>query len=229
MLAPAEFVEWHVTTMESCAGTKMMGLLFPVIGRIGLEEATMSHERDHHGNMMTMGWGRFAAMIATSTFIMFFLMYQLVYSFDHALFSVNRLVSSLVMGCVMTIVMLGFMWSMYRGIAIKIVVLAGAVLVGVSLLYVNRSQSLIDDVNFMKSMIPHHSIAINNASNAGISDPRVRQLADQIIESQVREIAEMKLLIDDIGNNGKRGNQPLPARPAQVTPDMEQRIREAVQ
>ena len=60
-------------------------------------------------------WIRFAGMIATSTFIMFFLMYQLVYSTDHATFSMNRLIASLVMGCVMTVVMLGFMWSMYQG------------------------------------------------------------------------------------------------------------------
>lgn len=65
--------------------------------------------------MMSMGWGRFAGMIATSTFVMFFLMYQLVYSVDHAMFSVSRLVASLVMGCVMAVVMLGFMWSMYKG------------------------------------------------------------------------------------------------------------------
>ncbi len=57
---------------------------------------------------MGMSWGRFAAMIATSTVIMIFLMYQLVYTFDHALFSMNRLIASLVMGCVMTVVMLAF-------------------------------------------------------------------------------------------------------------------------
>jgi uncharacterized protein (DUF305 family) len=39
-------------------------------------------------------------------------------------------------------------------------------------------------------MIPHHSIAIN-ARKADIRDPRVRELADQIIASQVREIREM--------------------------------------
>lgn len=48
--------------------------------------------------MMKMGWGRFAAMIATSTIIMVFLMYPLVYEVDHAMFSVNRLLASLVMG-----------------------------------------------------------------------------------------------------------------------------------
>jgi Domain of unknown function (DUF305) len=177
---------------------------------------------------MKMGWGRFAAMIATSTFIMFFLMYQLVYSFDHAEFSINRLVASLVMGCVMTVVMLGFMWSMYRGMGTKIAVVAGAAVVGVLLLYLNRSQSLIGDVSFMRSMIPHHSIAINNARKASISDPRVRELADKIITSQVREIAEMKALIHDIDANGERGKQSLPAVEAKVTAEMLPEIHRAV-
>jgi hypothetical protein len=183
---------------------------------------------DQQKQMMGMSWGRLAAMIATSTFIMFFLMYQLIYSLDHATFSMNRLIASLVMGCVMTVVMLGFMWSMYKGMGTKITVLVVAALAGVALLSVNRSQVLIEDVGFMKSMIPHHSIAINNARKASISDPRVRSLADGIIESQVREIAEMKLLIDDIARNGKRGTTELPARSAEVTAEMEREIREAV-
>jgi hypothetical protein len=178
---------------------------------------------------MGMGWGRFAAMIAVSTFIMFFLMYQLIYSLDHALFSVNRLIASLVMGCVMTIVMLAFMWPMYKGMGTKIAILVVAALAGIVLLSVNRSQALIGDVNFMKSMIPHHSIAINNARKASISDPRVRELADGIIESQVREIAEMKLLLEDISRHGERGTAELPARSTDITPEMEQQIREAVQ
>lgn len=183
---------------------------------------------DQQKHRMGMGWGRFAAMIVTSVVIMFFLMYQLVYSFDHAMFSVNRLVASLVMGCVMTIVMLGFMWSMYEGKGTKIAVLIVAAVIGVILLSMNRGQTLISDVSFMKSMIPHHSIAINNARKASISDPRVRKLADGIIESQVREIAEMKQLIDDIERNGERGKARLPARAAEVTPEMESKIKEDV-
>lgn len=171
---------------------------------------------------------RFAAMIATSTLIMFFLMYQLVYEADHLTFSLNRLIATLVMAAVMTVVMLGFMWSMYEGKGVKIAILAGAALLGAALLVVNRAQSLIDDTRFMKAMIPHHSIAINNARKADIRDPRVRKLADEIIASQVREIREMKLLIADIERDGRRGNTPLPARPAVVTPDMEPKIREAV-
>ena len=178
--------------------------------------------------MSGMSWGRFAAMIATSVFIMFFLMYQLVYSFDHAMFSANRLVASLVMGCVMTVVMLSFMWSMYQGLGIKIAVLAVATLSGVVLLFVNRGQALIGDVSFMKSMIPHHSIAINNARKASISEPRVRELADEIIEAQVREIAAMQLLIDDLERNGEQGTRELPPRSTEITPEMESKISEMI-
>jgi hypothetical protein len=190
----------------------------------------MATHEHHEGPPMRMhmGWGRFAAMIATSTAIMFPLMYQLVYEADHLRFSVNRLVASLVMGAVMTALMLGFMWKMYEGQRTKLAVLVGAIVLGGVLLGVNRSQSLIDDTRFMKSMIPHHSIAINNARKADLRDPRVRQLADEIIASQVREIREMDLLLRDIERNGTRGNVRLPARPAVVTPDMQPKLREAI-
>ena len=186
----------------------------------------MDHQ--HSDKMMEMRWRKFAAMVVASTVIMFFLMYQLIYTPDHATFSVTRLVSSLVMGCVMAVLMLAFMWNMYEGRATKFAVLIGASVLGLTMLVVNRDQSLIDDSRFMKSMIPHHSIAINNARKARISDPRVRKLADQIIESQVREIREMNLLIADIERSGERGNEPLPAIPARMTPAMEQEARDAV-
>jgi hypothetical protein len=180
-------------------------------GEVNMEPSAQQH--------MNPSWGRFAAMIATSTVIMFFLMYQLVYSWDHALFSLTRLVSSLVMGCVMAALMLAFMWRMYRPAATKMAVLMVAVVGGIALLAINRSQALIGDVDFMKSMIPHHSIAINNARRADIRDPRVRYLADRITRDQVKEIAEMKLLISDIEANGRRANAPLPAGPATLRPE----------
>lgn len=188
--------------------------------RMGGEEKPMK---------MTMGWGRFAATIATSTVASFFLMYQLIYSADHFTFSMNHLVSAFVMSAVMAVIMLGFMWSMFEGPGLRVAVLLGSVVLGIALLLINRGQILINDTRFLKSMIPHHSIAINNARKAAISDPRVRRVADEIIASQVREIREMQLLIDDIERNGPRGSTPLPARPAVVTPDMQPKIRAAVQ
>lgn len=179
-------------------------------------------------SMMKMGWSRFFAMIATSTVMMFPLMYQLIYSADHATFSLTRLVSSVVMGCLMAVIMLAFMWKMYEGPKAKLAILVGSVLLGVIILAINRQQTLISDIDFMKSMIPHHSIAINNARKADIRDPRVRKLADVIIRSQVEEIAKMKLLVDDIEKNGARGAVTLPPRTAELTPDMKLEIEQAV-
>lgn len=184
--------------------------------------------QQHRQDTMKMGWGRFAAMIAASTAIMFFLMYHLVYSADHAIFSLNRLLSALIMGAVMTVVMLAFMWKMYEGQGIKVAVVVVAAAAAIALLATNRSQALVGDTAFMKAMIPHHSIAINNARKASISDPRVRQLSDKIITSQVKEIAEMKALIRDIDANGKRGQLSLPAVEAKVTPEMLPEIQRAV-
>ena len=184
---------------------------------------------EQHDKMMTVSWAKFAAMIAVSVVAMFFLMYQLVYSFDHATFSLNRLVSSLVMGCIMTLIMLGFMWPMVKGKATKMAVLVGAVLVGAGILAINRSQTLIGDEAFMKSMIPHHSIAINNARKSDIRDPRVQSLANAIIEAQVREIAEMKWLLEDIERNGRLGNdETLPRVPAVLTPELRAKMEQNI-
>jgi uncharacterized protein (DUF305 family) len=198
-------------------------------GRETLEQQQQQQQQQRQQQQLTkMGWGRFAAMIAASTFIMFFMMYHLVYSAEHAMFSLNRLLSALVMGATMTAVMLGFMWKMYEGQGTKVAVLVVALMAAVGLLVINRSQALVGDTGFMEAMIPHHSIAINNARKASISDPRVRKLADKIITGQVREIAEMKALIHDIDDDGERGQQPLAAVEAKVTPDMLPQIREAV-
>ena len=59
-----------------------------------------------------------------------------------------------------------------------------------------RSQATVDQVDWMQAMIPHHSIAILTSSRADIEDPRVQKLADDIIEAQKREIAEMQALIE---------------------------------
>jgi hypothetical protein len=176
----------------------------------------------------TMGWWRFAAMIGVSTAIMFGLMYQLVYQPDHVLFSLNRFLASLVMACVMAIVMLGFMGPMYAGHRAKWAVVASAAVLGAALLWTNRQQRLVEDAAFLRAMIPHHSIAINNARKAGLSDPRVRALADRIILAQVREIAEMQLLLDDLALRDRQGTAPLPPVSAEPTAAILTEARKAI-
>ncbi|AFI84961.1 DUF305 domain-containing protein [Methylophaga nitratireducenticrescens] len=143
-------------------------------------------------------YGRFAAMILTSTLVMFGLMYLNTYQADHAFFSETRSYMALIMGATMAIVMLSFMLHMYSNIAVNIIIYLVSIVIFAGSLWLVRSQTTVDDVSYMKAMIPHHSIAILTSERAQISDPRVRQLADEIIEAQRREIDEMKVLINDL-------------------------------
>ncbi len=145
-----------------------------------------------------MSYRRFAAMIATSIIVMFVLMYLNTYVLDHVWFSQTRMWMALVMGVSMSVLMLLFMWSMYRNAAANIVIVGAGLLVFAAALWLVRSQETVDDVSYMKAMIPHHSIAVLTSSRARIHDPRVRKLADGIVETQLREIAEMERLIADL-------------------------------
>lgn len=145
-----------------------------------------------------MSYARFSAMIATSTVVMFILMYSLVYRLSHVAFSDTRAFMALYMGAAMAIIMMAFMWSMYSKRTVNAAIMAGSAVVFALCLFLARSQATIGDVAYMKAMIPHHSIAILTSERAHIEDPRVRALADEIIASQEREIAEMKALIADL-------------------------------
>jgi hypothetical protein len=148
-----------------------------------------------------MSYGRFAAMIAVSTVVMFGLMYLHTYALDHVFFSQTRMWMALLMGGAMAAVMMGFMWGMYPNKEVNAAIIAGGVAVLAVSLFLVRSQQTVYDVSWMKAMIPHHSIAVLTSERAHIRDPRVRKLADQIIDAQVREIAEMKELIADLQQN----------------------------
>ncbi len=146
---------------------------------------------------------RFGLMIATSTAVMFVLTYTNAFAVDHVRWSEERFYMALLMGAAMALVMLAFMRSMmYKNRALNLVVVAMAVVLGGTALYLSRSQVLVEDQSYMKAMIPHHSIAILTSERADIDDVRVRKLADEIIAAQRKEIKEMDWLISDIEENG---------------------------
>jgi FlaA1/EpsC-like NDP-sugar epimerase len=149
----------------------------------------------------SMSYVRFGLMIATATIVMYGLMYLNTYALDHVWFSQTRVWMAILMGAVMAIIMLGFMLNMYKNNRMNIAIIVASITLFVGALWLVRSQDTVYDVAYMKAMIPHHSIAILTSRRAHIRDPRVRKLADQIIESQVREIEEMKQLIADLDQN----------------------------
>lgn len=160
---------------------------------------------------MQSSYIRFAAMIITSTIVMYGLMYLNTYAAGHIWFSQTRMWMALYMGGAMAVVMLAFMLGMYQNRRLNIAIFAGAALLFAGSLFLVRSQATVDDEAWMKAMIPHHSIAILTSTRADISDPRVRKLADEIIEAQRREIAEMEALIADL-NGGPAATPEIDGR-----------------
>ena len=151
---------------------------------------------------VSMSYGRFGAMIATSGVAMFALMYLNSYELSHVWWSETRFYMTFVMVAVMAVIMLGFMFSMYPDRRKNVAIIAGSVLVFVGARWLVRSQTTVDDESWMSAMIPHHSIAILTSERSNLDDVRVCELAVDIIEAQQREIAEMGWLIADIEQNG---------------------------
>ena len=160
---------------------------------------------DSHERRMYL---RFAAMIATSTTVMFVLTYTNAFAWEHVRWSEERFYMAVLMGGAMALVMLAFMRSMmYRNGRLNLVIVGVALALMAGGYTLSRSHVLVDDTAYMKGMIPHHSIAILTSERAGIEDVRVRELADGIIAAQREEIKEMDWLIADIDAHGPATTQ----------------------
>lgn len=145
---------------------------------------------------------RFGGMVLTGMFLMYWVMFVGSYEWSHVRFSRSRVYMALVMGGTMGLVMLGWMLHMLRNVKLNaLVVVVSLLLVGLGVT-MDRTQATIGDVDFMKAMIPHHSLAITRAERFGSDDVRVCELAVSISEAQRREILEMDWLIDDIREFG---------------------------
>lgn len=138
----------------------------------------------------------FFMMLAISFIIMYSVMYLNVYRIDHVYLSITRLYMTLLMVSPMALVMLLMMPGMYKDKKINRIITGSGIALFILSLVLLRTQTPIDDNQFMKAMIPHHSSAILFSKEAKITDPEVRELARQIIESQEEEIEQMKKILE---------------------------------
>ena len=126
---------------------------------------------------------KFTLMILTSTVVMYIMMYFNTYEWNHIYFSETRAYMALYMGTGMAVIMLAFMANMYKKTKLNLMIYGLSVIMFSVGIWGVRSQATVNQVDWMKAMIPHHSIAILTSTRADIEDPRVRQLADDIIEA----------------------------------------------
>ena len=161
------------------------------------------HDDSGHRAMEKKMYLRFGAMILTAMVVMYWAMFAGTWEWSHVRFSQSRVFMALTMGGTMGLVMLAWMLNMYKNTKANIgIVVASLLLLGVGV-FLDRSQTTVQDSAWMRAMIPHHSLAITRSERAEITDVRVCELARSISEAQRREILEMDWLIEDIEQNGE--------------------------
>lgn len=143
---------------------------------------------------------KFILMLLASFVAMYITMYLNTYKIDHVYFSITRFYMTCLGIASMAIIMLSFMWGMYKNKKKNMAIILSSILLFVLALFLVRAQKPVGDVLWMKAMIPHHSIAILTSGRADIKDPEAQKLAEDIIKAQEKEIEQMKIMIKRLEN-----------------------------
>ena len=150
------------------------------------------------GSMMRQHYKMLGLNILISLVIMYFLMFEMIWSDDHFYNNVNMFYMAVTMAMPMGVLMLLLMGSMYQDRKLNRLLYLGFIALFVLALAGIRAQGLVGDRQFIRSMIPHHSSAIEMCNRASLTDPRIRDICfkpNGIVGSQTREIAEMKAIL----------------------------------
>ena len=166
------------------------------------KQSNEQRQDERKSHQMRNMYLRFGAMILTAMVVMYFVMFIGSWEWSHIRFSESRVFMTLAMGGTMGLIMLGWMLNMYRNTKANVAVVVVSLLLLGGGAFLDRSQTTVDDQDYMSAMIPHHSLAITRSERAELADVRVCQLAVEISEAQRREISEMDWLIEDIEENG---------------------------
>jgi uncharacterized protein (DUF305 family) len=138
---------------------------------------------------------KFVLMLLVSYIVMYAVMYLDDDQIDHVYLNMTRFYMTLIMISAMALIMLGMMRMMYQKKRLNAIIVVSSIAVFALALIGVRTQAGIGDVQYMKGMIPHHSIAIMTSKHADLKDPEVKKLSRDIIDAQEKEIAEMKRIL----------------------------------
>lgn len=108
--------------------------------------------------------------------------------------NLNMFYMAVTMWAPMGIFMLATMPGMFPKKGMNVILYVLFVVLTVGSFWATRSQALINDRQFIDSMIPHHSGAILMCREADLQDRELVQLCGEIIEAQRREIEQMETI-----------------------------------
>jgi hypothetical protein len=121
-------------------------------------------------------YARFFVMALLSYAAMYFLMYAMIDSADNFYANLNQAYMAGLMAAAMVVLEMGLMFGMYPDKRLNIAILTGGLIVLALFWVVTRRQTAITDVQFLRSMIPHHAGAILMCERAPIQDAEIQRL-----------------------------------------------------
>lgn len=160
-------------------------------------------ESHSHGSAMSQKtmkhhYVMLAVNLGLSLLVMYLAMFAMIFTWGDFIENINFFYMALVMWAPMAILMLLTMGSMYANKTLNLVLHVTFVAIFVLALIGIRTQALVGDRQFVKSMIPHHSGAVLMCKEASLKDPELRELCygpNGIIASQIREVEQMKAIL----------------------------------
>lgn len=162
---------------------------------------TPSDDGAKHGKMNHSGaYKKLFWMLLISFVSMFILMYAMVDRLSNVIPNINQFYMAGLMASPMLIIELLLMGKMYPNKKLNKVLMGVGVLAMVLFWSGIRQQTAVGDIQFLKSMIPHHAGAILMVEESNLVDPEVRKLGAEIIKAQQEEIAVMRAKIQELEN-----------------------------
>jgi hypothetical protein len=135
---------------------------------------------------------RLLLMAVVSFLVMYGLMYMMVDRLQNVLPNINQVYMAGMMTAPMIIIELLLMGAMYPNKRTNAVVMATSAVLLLLFIAGIRTQALVGDEQWIKSMIPHHAAAILMCEEANLRDAENQALCQSITATQQAEIDWMR-------------------------------------
>lgn len=153
-------------------------------------ETTPQHSGGNHGSHgrpYLMFWLNMLLGLA----VMYLVMFSMIDGWIDFRNNLNMFYMAVTMWAPMGIFMLATMPGMFPARRVNIALYVAFALLTAGSFWATRSQAMIDDRQFIASMIPHHSGAVLMCREASLSDPELVSLCETIRRTQREEIRQM--------------------------------------
>lgn len=155
--------------------------------------AKSSHPSHHeHGGSAGGTYLMFWINMALGLIVMYVVMFSMIDGVHDFRNNLNMLYMAVTMWAPMGVFMLATMPGMFPRKNLNIVLYAVFIFLTIASFAATRAQTLIDDRQFIDSMVPHHSGAILMCREAELRDAELLKLCGEIIEAQRSEIEQMQ-------------------------------------